>query len=110
MNKWRFYPAAIILAIIALSLVCISRSKVAQATHLKANSIAAAVETHLQPTPDPEVSRLYDAAHISNWVGIGFALVGIASMVAAIARRERGFYSIPAAFLGFSIIMQSLLI
>lgn len=109
MTKWRFYPAAVVLAVIALFLCGLGHEKSVQAMLLRSSHLAAAYRAHVTYVPDPEVARLNHVSDIITLVGLSFALAGIVSMIVARVRREKGWYLIPGGLLLASIFVGMLL-
>jgi len=109
MKKRIFFPATILLVIIALVLHFTARAQILEGQHLKSKSIEAAMEKQTQVVDDPTAKSLSNNGRIFNNVGLVFALCSLICLVLALLRREPGWYSIPILLLLSDLTVQMLL-
>ena len=87
------------LGVIALVFSLVGRDQSVQASHHKAERIAAAYENHTPYTPDPQAVRLAHDGRILSIVGAVFTASGLCCMLVALFRREKGWYLILSGLL-----------
>jgi hypothetical protein len=104
-----FYTSAVLLAAIALVLNMMGRDRFVQASHHKAQRIAAAQEQHTRYLRDSESARMVQSGRVLTTVGVTLAFFGLASMIVALIRREGGWYLILAGLLLSDILTVMLL-
>jgi hypothetical protein len=109
MKKSAFYPAAVVLAIIALVLNLMAHEQWHQASRHRAERIANAHDLHIKYVQDADGASLVQTARVLSWVGIALMLSGIASTVVALFRHENGWYLILAGLLASDIMALMLL-
>ena len=92
--KITFYQTAVLLGIVAFFLNSMAYDHWMQASRHKAYSIEAAMKQHIMYVRDMEAVRLAHTGNVLSVVGLAVMLFGVSCMVAAIMRREKGWYLI----------------
>ncbi len=109
MNKSTFYPAAVILALVALVAHCVARSFLEDYMHRTASRLAQTQKQQIAYTPDPQAlksSRDYSAL---TRIGVVLTVLSVVCMVTAMFRHERGWYLILILVLFFDVVAPMLL-
>ena len=109
MNKRTFFLVSVSLALAALVLHSVAHDRLDAGSELKAKQIEAAFKQQTPYIPDPEASRLFSTGRTLNYVGTVFTVLAAICVFAAIARRERGWYSVPLTLLVFDLGVQMIL-
>jgi len=109
MNTRLFYSAAVVMGLIALVFGLVGRDRSVQASQYKAKGIATAYENHTRYTPDLQAFRLAHDGRLLSTVAAVFTGLGLCSMVAALLRREKGWYLILSGLLVSDVMALMLL-
>jgi hypothetical protein len=108
--KLSFYPAAVLLAIVALILNGAANAHWMRASRHTAEGIEAAYQQHTKYVRDAESVRLTQTGNVLCVVGLAFTLLGVGCMVAAIGRHERGWYLILTGLFVSDVLVLMLLV
>ena len=108
-KKHTFYAAAIVFAILALIFNVMGRDQFVQASHHKAQRIAAAQEQHIKYVRDSESVQMVRTGQVLTTVGVTLTFFGLGSMIVARIRREGGWYLILGGLLVSDILAVMLL-
>jgi hypothetical protein len=108
-KKRTFYPAAVLLGVIALILNSVGHGLVAEYSSRRAHAISMAYTQHVKYVADAETARLLRTGNALNVIGLLFTVSGIACLAAALARREHGWHLILAGSLLLDIMILMLL-
>jgi hypothetical protein len=109
MRTGAFYPAAVVLAIIALVLNLAGRDQSVRASQHRAMTIAAAYGHDANYVPDAEAARLVHNGHVISAIGIAFTALAFAGGTVALFRHEKGWYLILAGLLASDLMALMLL-
>jgi hypothetical protein len=109
MNKRTVFLTSIALAFVALVIHSVARERLDAGSKLKAKQLEVAVKQQTPYTPDSEASRLFSTGRTLNHIGMAFTISAAICVFVAIARRERGWYSVPLLLLVFDLGVQMLL-
>ena len=109
MKKRTFFVAAALLAFIALITHSVARGFLEDAMHRKAAGIAAAQSQRTVYRPDTQALQSSRAYHALTIVGVVLTALSMVCMVAALMRREPGWYLILILLLLFDIAVPMLL-
>jgi hypothetical protein len=104
-----FYFASNILILCALCFHFSARDKISQGQHLKAQSIAAAIDHGSAVQNSSSAIEASNKGRRLNAIGSWLIGFGIIFLVVAIFRRESAWYSLPAIFIFLDVILIKLL-
>ncbi|HEY1788080.1 MAG TPA: hypothetical protein VGJ73_07995 [Verrucomicrobiae bacterium] len=85
---------AVLFGFVALFLNFAGYDESLGASILKAHRVQDAVQTHVRYVEDPNTARMGHASKIMSASGLLLSLVGVASMIIAAVRHEKGWYLI----------------
>jgi uncharacterized membrane protein YhaH (DUF805 family) len=109
MNRHAFFIAAVLLALVAFVTHSVARGFLTDAMHRKAERYEQVQKQHIAYTPDPQALQSDRSYNVLTIVGVVLTALSLVCMVAALMRRERGWYLVLILLLGFDLVLPMLL-
>jgi len=109
MSKRAFFLAAFFLVITALVTHSVARGFLQEYMHRKAARLSEASAQHTPYVADPVATQAGHAYDVLTTTGIMLTVLSVVCMVAALVRRESGWYLILAMLQLFAIVAAMLL-
>ncbi len=109
MSKQAFFPAAVVLAVVALVAHSVASRLTYEAMYRKAALVAVARQQHITYAPDDRQLGLNSRERVFRTVGLAASLLAVVCMVTAMRRREPGWYLFLALLVCFALAAPLLL-